>query len=74
MQIIGSSIAKSYLWKHFKVFKLKQNMRVLKTDLTEDEWSIVRDFSSWLLDIVDRKVGQPDEEDPHDTSWVTIPR
>jgi hypothetical protein len=60
-EIIGSSIARSYLWQHFKVFKHKENMRLLQADLNNHERETIRKFSSWLLDVGDSRIGQPDE-------------
>jgi ATP-dependent DNA helicase PIF1 len=48
-------------------------MRVLQTELSEDQRNAIHEFSSWLLDIGDGKVGEPDEQDPQDAAWVTIP-
>ena len=72
-QIIDSSIAKSKLWRHFKVYKLKQNMRVLRSNLTDDERQRITDFSSWLLHVGDGDLGEPDEQDPDESRWITIP-
>ena len=35
--IVASSIALSSIWKHFKVFKLSKNMRVLQTNHNNEE-------------------------------------
>ena len=72
MQIVESSIAKSYLWKHFKVCKLNQNMRLLQKDLNDDERKMTSEFSSWLLNIGDGAIGEPDEENPREASWIKI--
>ncbi|GJU21618.1 DNA helicase [Tanacetum coccineum] len=34
---------------------------------------LVNSFASWLLDIGDRKIGRPAEEDLENTSWIDIP-
>ncbi|PWA91073.1 hypothetical protein CTI12_AA092750 [Artemisia annua] len=72
-QLVAASIANSYLWSEFKVYKLKQNMRVLRTGLDDHERSTIRDFSSWLLDIGDGQIGEVDKVDQENTTWVTIP-
>ncbi|GJU57550.1 DNA helicase [Tanacetum coccineum] len=49
-ELIHASIAESYLWLHFKICTLKENTRLLRSDLCneEREWSEV--FAKWLLD------------------------
>lgn len=73
MELIASSIANSYLWPHFRLLTLKQNMRLLRPDLNEEERSLANSFASWLLDIGDGKIGEPAAEGDRDTSWVDIP-
>ena len=72
-QIISASIAKSYLWRHFKVYKLTRNMRVMNTNLNEEQRKAATEFSQWLLDIGDGKAGEPDEQDSQEASWISIP-
>ncbi|GKE14700.1 DNA helicase [Tanacetum coccineum] len=48
----------------------------LPLELTEEslyERSLISSFASWLLDIGDGKTGEPDPQDPKNTSWVDIP-
>nr|XP_043612137.1 uncharacterized protein LOC122583822 [Erigeron canadensis]XP_043612138.1 uncharacterized protein LOC122583822 [Erigeron canadensis] len=72
MRIIDASIARSEFWSHFRICTLKKNMRLLQTELKEeDEKSDT--FSSWLLDVGNGKIGEPDQLDPHNTSWIKIP-
>ncbi|GJS68775.1 DNA helicase [Tanacetum coccineum] len=68
MEIIASCISESALWTSFKVFTLKQNMRLTRPNTTLEERSLVNLFDSWLLDIGDEKTGRPAEEDPENTS------
>nr|GEX23813.1 DNA helicase [Tanacetum cinerariifolium] len=43
-------------------------------DLTSvDERNLISSFASWLLDIGDGKIGEPDQQDPENTSWIDIP-
>ncbi|GJZ33516.1 DNA helicase [Tanacetum coccineum] len=72
MEIIATCISESALWPSFKVFTLKQNMRLAKPDITLEELSLVNSFA-WLLDIGDGKTGRLSEEDPENTSWIDIP-
>ncbi|GJT41346.1 DNA helicase [Tanacetum coccineum] len=55
------------------VFTLKHNMRLARLDISLEERSLVNSFASWLLDIGDRKISEPADEDPKNTSWVHIP-
>ncbi|GJS69957.1 putative reverse transcriptase domain-containing protein [Tanacetum coccineum] len=56
-----------------KVFTLRENMRLLRPDISMDEGCLVNSFASWLLDVGDGIAGQPEEEDPENTSWIDIP-
>ncbi|GJZ88908.1 DNA helicase [Tanacetum coccineum] len=73
MEIIASCISQSEMWLHFKVFILKENMRLPKPDVSADERNLISSFASWLLDIGDGKTGEPDKEDPKNTNWIHIP-
>nr|GEW70121.1 DNA helicase [Tanacetum cinerariifolium] len=72
-QTIASSIAESYLWNFFKVFTLTENIRLLQPGTSESEKESARIFASWLLDIGDGNIGEPDVEDSQSSFWVQIP-
>jgi hypothetical protein len=72
-EIVASFISESYLWQHLKVFFLKQNMRLQQPNMSQSEKEDALQFSKWLLDVGDGKIGTPDTEDPRYTSWVRIP-
>ncbi|GJX23884.1 DNA helicase [Tanacetum coccineum] len=72
-EIIKSSIANSYLWAHFKIYHLTENMRLNNNNLTEIEKQRRSTFAQWLLDIGNGQIGTPDDSDPDNTSWVDIP-
>nr|GEX75019.1 DNA helicase [Tanacetum cinerariifolium] len=72
-ETLGSSIAESYLWQHFKLHRLTKNMRISKETLHETDKEKVAIFVNWLLDIGNGNIGVPDEVDPENTSWVDIP-
>ncbi|GJW73349.1 DNA helicase, partial [Tanacetum coccineum] len=72
-EIIGSSIAESYLWRHFKLCRLTENMRLSNGSMNKADREKVAMFAKWLLDIGDGHLGTPDELDPENTSWVDIP-
>ncbi|GJV76911.1 DNA helicase [Tanacetum coccineum] len=71
-ELINVSIAQSYLWSHFKICKLKENMRLLRTGLSYEERERFEIFAKWLLDVGNGEIGKPDENNDEDTSWVTI--
>ncbi|GJU13751.1 DNA helicase [Tanacetum coccineum] len=56
----------------FKVFTLRENIRLSRPDISADERSLLNSFASWLLDVGDGIVGRPDEEDPKNTSLINI--
>nr|GEZ71481.1 DNA helicase [Tanacetum cinerariifolium] len=55
------------------VRKGASKMEVMAFYISANEHSLINSSASWLLDIDDGKVGQSDEEDPEDTSWIDIP-
>ncbi|GJZ24122.1 DNA helicase [Tanacetum coccineum] len=68
MEIIASCISQSELWPHFKVFILKENMRLSRPGVSADEHNLISSFASWLLDIGDGRTGEPDQEDPENNN------
>ncbi|XP_076932801.1 uncharacterized protein LOC143598480 [Bidens hawaiensis] len=49
--IIASSLPNSYLWRHFKIYQLTQNMRLQRYDMNQSEASSIAWFSSWLISL-----------------------
>ncbi|GJZ07059.1 DNA helicase [Tanacetum coccineum] len=72
-ELIHASIMESYLWPHFKVCTLKENMRLLRSDLSDEErkWSEV--FAKWILNVGDGGIGDYDQQNDEETYWITIP-
>ncbi|KAF8048698.1 hypothetical protein N665_2430s0003 [Sinapis alba] len=68
-EIVLESLNSSYLWKHCKVLKLTKNMRLLSSDMTTEELKELNDFSQWILDVGDGKVGEANDGD----ALITIP-
>ncbi|GKF35701.1 DNA helicase, partial [Tanacetum coccineum] len=60
-EIVASSIAKSYLWHHFTLHNLTENMRLTDENMDETQTERVSTFAKWLLDIGDGSIGIPDE-------------
>ncbi|GJX82942.1 DNA helicase [Tanacetum coccineum] len=67
-EIIRSSVAKSYICRHFKMHYLTENMRLNNQGLHEVDRKRVSVFAHWLLDVGNRHIGTPDESDPENTS------
>ncbi|GJV93168.1 DNA helicase [Tanacetum coccineum] len=72
-ETIRSSIANSYLWSHFKIYYLTENMRLNNQSLSEIDKHRTATFAQWLLDIGNGQIGIPDDSDPDNTSWVDMP-
>ncbi|KAB2603765.1 hypothetical protein D8674_041397 [Pyrus ussuriensis x Pyrus communis] len=49
--IINASLNSSYLWSHFKNFRLKENMRLSKSGISIEEKQKISDFADWILQI-----------------------
>jgi hypothetical protein len=66
--IVNASIKHSYLWSHFMVYKLKQNMHLscISDDIKEKKQ--LKDFTEWILGIGDGKMALNDGEE-----WIDIP-
>ncbi|GJY51851.1 DNA helicase [Tanacetum coccineum] len=71
-EVIQSSVAKSYIWRHFKIHYLRENMRLKNDGLQEADKERVSTFAQWLLDVGNGKIGTPDESDPENSSWIHI--
>nr|GEX32834.1 DNA helicase [Tanacetum cinerariifolium] len=74
----GSNIeiadASSYLWPCFKIYTLKENMRLTQPHMSEHENEQKKTFSSWLLNIGDGTIGMCAQSDTEDSATVQIPR
>nr|GEY57970.1 DNA helicase [Tanacetum cinerariifolium] len=62
-ELIAASIAASYLWWHFKNCTLKENLRLQRPGLTNEEHKCSETFAKWLLDVGDGEIGEPEEEE-----------
>ncbi|KAB2620844.1 hypothetical protein D8674_041288 [Pyrus ussuriensis x Pyrus communis] len=73
--IINASLNSSYLWSHFKNFRLKENMRLSKSGISIEEKQKISDFADWILQIGDGKINDINDENnlnDKDTSLVKI--
>ncbi|KAB2622252.1 hypothetical protein D8674_024434 [Pyrus ussuriensis x Pyrus communis] len=50
-ETIDASLNNSYLWPFFKVFQLKENMRLSQKGLNNDQKEKLANFASWILQI-----------------------
>ncbi|GJY87362.1 DNA helicase [Tanacetum coccineum] len=72
-EILDASITSSYLWPKFKTYILMENMMPHQSKTIEAESVHIQKFSTWLLDIGDGAVGDPDETDNEKTFNIHIP-
>jgi hypothetical protein len=61
--IVGASIKRSYLWQHFKILKLTENMRLISMTDSETEKRQVKDFANWILNIGNGTTTSPEGEE-----------
>ncbi|XP_035835198.1 ATP-dependent DNA helicase pif1-like [Helianthus annuus] len=72
-EILNSTLPRSYLWPSFKVYTLTQNMRLNGDTQSSSTTQTSAMFASWLLDIGNGLIGEPDADDPHNTKTIEIP-
>ncbi|RID65587.1 hypothetical protein BRARA_D00772 [Brassica rapa] len=68
-EIVMAALNSSYLWKHVKVLQLTKNMRLLSNNLSAEESKDLQEFSQWILDIGDGKIGDGNDGE----SLIDIP-
>uniref|UniRef100_A0A0R0JR84 ATP-dependent DNA helicase n=1 Tax=Glycine max TaxID=3847 RepID=A0A0R0JR84_SOYBN len=56
--IVHITINASYIWDHCQILKLTKNMRLLSNAPRQPNNEELKQFSHWLLDIGDGKIGQ----------------
>nr|GEW96301.1 DNA helicase [Tanacetum cinerariifolium] len=56
------------------ICKLKENMRLLRPGLSNEERQRFEIFAKWLLDVGNGETGEPDEDNDEDSSWITVPQ
>lgn len=66
--IVNASIKRSYLWRHFEIFKLTKNMRLSCMSTNRTEQQQIEEFAEWILNIGDGKTAPDDGEE-----WIKIP-
>ncbi|KAL3630442.1 hypothetical protein CASFOL_023426 [Castilleja foliolosa] len=72
-EIINATLSRSYLWQHFQVFRLNENMRLRTHSSDADRTGEASEFASWLLEVGDGLVGEIDTNDPQNTRNIRIP-
>uniref|UniRef100_A0A0D3CZU4 ATP-dependent DNA helicase n=2 Tax=Brassica oleracea TaxID=3712 RepID=A0A0D3CZU4_BRAOL len=68
-EIVMAALNSSYLWKHVKFLQLTKNMRLLSNNLSAEESKDLQEFSQWILDIGDGKIGDGNDGE----SLIDIP-
>ncbi|GJX37457.1 DNA helicase, partial [Tanacetum coccineum] len=56
------------------VFGGKINMRLLRSDLSDEEREHSKLFAQFLLDVGNGEIGYPDKDNGQDTFWITAPQ
>ncbi|GJY43845.1 DNA helicase [Tanacetum coccineum] len=51
---------------------LRENMRLLRSDLTDEQRKRYEVFAKWLLDVGNGEIGDNDQQDNKDTSQITV--
>ncbi|KAG5059654.1 hypothetical protein JHK87_000683 [Glycine soja] len=69
LDIVHATINASYIWDHCQILKLTKNMRLLSNAPQQPNNEELKQFSHWLLDIGDGKIGQYNDG----FSEITIP-
>ncbi|GJQ97608.1 DNA helicase [Tanacetum coccineum] len=66
---------KRFVWRKNdrirRICTLKENMRLQRSGLTNEENKRSESFAKWLLNVGDGKIKEPKED--QDSSWITIP-
>jgi len=65
---VNASIKRSYLWDHFQIYKLTENMRLSCISNDTKQQQEVKEFAEWILNIGDG-ITKSDEGD----EWIQIP-
>ena len=72
--IINATINNSYLWPHFKILKLTENMRLKQLHHTEQEKNEIETFLKWILNVGDGTAEGIKDLENEDATWVKIPK
>nr|GEV47092.1 DNA helicase [Tanacetum cinerariifolium] len=72
-KILDASITSSYLWPRLKTYTLMENMRLHQSQTTEAKRIHIQMFSTWLLNIGNGTIGDPDETDDQNTFAIHVP-
>ncbi|CAL9013876.1 unnamed protein product, partial [Prunus brigantina] len=73
-EIIDASLNSSYLWPYFKIFCLKENMRLSKKGLNNEEKQKISDFAAWILRIGNGQIIDIDDPNDEEAPWIEIPQ
>ncbi|XP_076941612.1 uncharacterized protein LOC143611243 [Bidens hawaiensis] len=72
-EIICFSLPRSNMWPKFKMFKLTQNMRVLRPNMDSETATEVQNFSDWLLSIGNGLCGKKHKDQNENSRVIDIP-
>ena len=71
--IIDTTIRQSYLWPHFKILTLQENMKLKQHNISPVQKIKIPKFSNWLLNISDGTFIEIKDPDNEDATWIEIP-
>ncbi|OMO62293.1 DNA helicase PIF1, ATP-dependent [Corchorus olitorius] len=72
--VLAATITNSELWRSFKVYTLKTNMRLQQPNMTDEYRKSLGEFAQWLLDVGDGSIKLVcDTGDDEDGSIIRIP-
>ena len=72
-RLINATINNSYLWPHFKILKLTENMRLKQLHHTEQEKKEIATFSEWILNVGNGTAEGIKDLENEDATWIKIP-
>ncbi|KAI3879717.1 hypothetical protein MKX03_028415 [Papaver bracteatum] len=72
-EIVDASISRSKLWKHFKVFQLTENMRLMNKNSNDEQKQAISAFSEWVLKLGDGKLLAMALEEHKEPTWIKVP-
>ncbi|KAI3965334.1 hypothetical protein MKW92_035012 [Papaver armeniacum] len=71
--IVDALISRSRLWKHFQVFQLTENMRLMNRDSNGEHKQAIAAFSKWVLQLGDGKLPAMSLEEHEEPTWIKVP-
>jgi hypothetical protein len=71
--IVDASLVMSPLWRHIKVRKLEENMRLLSPGLSPRDRASCSEFAQWVLSVGNGTIPSHAKDSDDSGSWIFIP-